>query len=520
MPGGGKRNLLVVATANDSVYAFDADTGAAVWTRSFSGPGVAPVPWGESFCDNVAPTMGIISTPVIDRARDSIYVVAATDETSGGTTTTHVRLHALALGSGSDRIAPADIGGSAPQRGGGTIPFLPQWQMSRASLLETGGAVYVAFGSHCDFGFQSAHGWMFAYDAGTLAPAGSVFNTTVDPVSSKLTLGSIWGAGFGPAADAGGHIYAATGNGTHYDGLGNLTQSVLALGPGLASPALSSFTTTNQAAENDADQDLGAGGVLVLPDVAGTTPHLAIAGGKTGITYVLNRDALGGYAAGGADGVVYEAKTNGGVYGGPAYFVGADGNPYVVVSGGNDPVKAFRLQLAPSVSLVLASSASAPIGSVEGGTMPVVSSNGTQPGSAIVWALSRPSDTTTPIVLNAYDGANLAHLLFQGPAQPWTNATGDAFVTPTVANGKVYVPTGSTVACSGSRAAPPSALRRRPSFAARRTAPLALPRGVQRMLAGGLRQSAASPGSRHGGPHCAWGQRAGRRRAGARSSSA
>ncbi len=482
VPGGGKRDLLIVATANDSVYAFDADTGATVWTRSFSGPGVTPVPWGESYCDNVTPTVGIISTPTIDRGRDSLYVVAATDDTSAGTTTTHLRLHALGLGTGADRAAPVDISGSAPQTGGGTIPFLPQWQMSRASLLNANGTVYVAFGSHCDYGQQSAHGWIFAYDATSLAPAGSVFDTTPDPASGQLTLGGIWGSGFGPAADTRGYVYAATGNGAHYDGLSNVTQSVLALGPGLASPALSSFTTANQAAESDADLDLGSGGVMVLPDMAGSTPHLAIAGGKTGITYVLNRDALGGYAAGGPDRVVYEAHTNGGVFGGPAYFVGADGNPYVVISGGNDPVTAFRLQLAPSISLVLASSAPAPIGSIEGGTMPVVSSNGTQRATAVVWALSRPSDTTTPIVLNAYDGADLSHQLFQAPTQPWPNATGDAFVTPTVANGKVYVPTGSTVAVFGLKgSAATMALRRRPSVAVRRAAPLALPRGVQRI---------------------------------------
>jgi hypothetical protein len=445
VPGIGTQNLLIVATANDTVYAFEADTGAPIWTRSFTGAGITAVPWTDSGCNNVAPTIGIVSTPVLDRARDTLYVVAATDETAGAATTTHIRLHALSLQNGADKLAPADIGGSVPQTGGGTIPFLPQWQMSRASLLEANGAIYVAFASHCDYGGQRAHGWLFAYDAGTLAPAGSIFNTTTDPTTSTLTLGAIWGSGFGPAADARGTIYTSTGNGTDYDGGHNLPQSVLAIAPGLGFPALSSFTTGNQSSENAADLDLASGGVLVLPDQPGATPHLAIAGGKTGITYVLNRDGLGGYVPGGPDNALYEAATNGGVWGGPAYYVGADGNPYLIVSGGNDPLQRYRLQLSPSIALVPAGQAAAPIGSVEGGTIPVVSSNGTLPGTAVVWALSRPSDTTTPIVLNAYDGANLSRLLFQASTHPWTNVHGDALVAPTVANGKVYVPTGSTV---------------------------------------------------------------------------
>jgi hypothetical protein len=445
VPGIGVHDLLVVATANDSVYAYDAQSGAAIWHRTFANPaaGVVPVPATDTGCTNVSPRIGIMSTPVIDRSNDTIYVVAATDERSGSSTATHIRLHAISLANGAEN-ASADIAGTYPQSGGATIAFVPKLQMNRASLLEYDGDIYVAFGSHCDFGGTVPHGWLFAFDAKSLARAKNVFLTTADPSTDGKTLGSIWGSGFGPSADASGNVYVATGNGALYDGSHNLTQSVLKISPGLAFPQISSFTPNTQAQENQRDLDLASSGVMLLPDQPGKVPHLAVAGGKTGITYLLNRDSLGGYAGAGSDAAAWQGQTNGGLWGAPVYFVAADGKPYIIYCGGNDPVRKYRLNVNP-VSLTLSSRSTAAIGSTEGGTIPIVSSNGTAAGSAVVWALSRPAGTSTPIKLKAYDGADLSRLLYTGDTHPWTNADGDALLAPTVVNGKVYVPTGSTV---------------------------------------------------------------------------
>ncbi len=445
VPAIGIHDLLIVATENDSVYAFDAQSGAPIWKRSFIdiAADVTPVPAVDAGCTNVYPHIGITSTPVIDRARDTIYLVAATKEPFGNHLVTHIWLHAISLSNGAEK-KNVEIGGSYPQTGGGTISFVPQWQMNRASLLEDDGDIYVGFGSHCDYGGVLPHGWLFGYDAGSLAPQARDFLTTADPNPRGLTLGSIWGSGFGPTADASGNIYFATGNGAAYDGKHSFTQSVLKLSPTLGFPEISSFTPSTQASENTADRDLGSGGVMLLPDQPGPVPHIAIAGGKNGMSYVLNRDALGGYTQGGPDHIPYERRTNGGIYGGPAYFVGADGKPYLVICGGNDQVMTYLINTAP-LALVPRTHAKARIGSSEGGTIPVVSSNGTKAGTAIVWAVSRPGDTTTPIVLNAYDGADLEHELYSAPTQPWNNPNGDVLITPTVANGKVYVPTATAV---------------------------------------------------------------------------
>jgi hypothetical protein len=327
------------------------------------------------------------------------------------------------------------------------VHFNQEWQMSRAALLESNGAIYVSFGSHCDFSPSTSHGWLFAYSADTLAPVGGIFNTSLDLQNSNYFLASIWGSGFGIPADGNGHLYAATGNGGDYDGSHNLPQSVLELSPGLDFPPISSFTTNGQHYENQQDADLGSGGVMLLPDQPGAYPHIAVAGGKTGVTYLLNRDDLGGYTPGGPDRVLFELRTNGGLWGGPAYYVGADGNPYIVVCGGNDPVMAYRLQTVPSVSLALASAARSRIGSGSG-TIPLVSSDGARHGTAIVWALSRPYGSV-PVVLYAYAGANLKHQLFAGDAGSWNNPGGGAFLTPLVANGKVYVGSAGTVAIFG-----------------------------------------------------------------------
>lgn len=447
IPNQGLRDLLVVATENDSVYAFDAGSGQPVWQRSFLNAqlGVAPVSTQDiAGCDNVRPFIGITGTPVIDRASDTIYVSAQTNERG----VFHHRLHALALTTGLDKVTPADIAGSFVNSQNQVVPFVPQWERQRASLVEANGNVYVAFASMCDFRTDISHGWLFGFNGQTLAQLArnDVFSEDVSP--NNYYLDSIWGSGFGPAADAPGAIYAVTGNGP-YDGLKNFGESVVKVSNDLTT-LLGTFTRNNQAVETANDADFGSGGVMLLPDQTAGQPHVAIVEGKTGVTYVLNRDSLGGYSGGPSfpDKVLSETGVactySCGLWGGPAYFVGSTGQPFVVAADAASGPHTFAFNSATD-SLVLAHSSGTALPG-EGGAIPVVSSNGLQSGTAIVWLTTRQ---TPSFALQAFDGATMKQILNVPGAGAWENGDGGPFITPTVANGKVYVGSNGQIAIFG-----------------------------------------------------------------------
>jgi hypothetical protein len=201
---------------------------------------------------------------------------------------------------------------------------------------------------------------------------------------------------------------------------------------------------------------------VLFPNLSGTYPHLLIAGGKCGagssnggtqgcVKYILNRDSLGGVTSGDT-GALWKANTGGGMFGGEAFFQDTNGNSYVVFGGGS-PITTYLLSLSP---VSLSSYASASVGCLEcrnSGSQPVVSSNGTNPGTAIVWALQTPGNSGGNISLYAFDALKMT-VLFNAVAGDWTVGSGanyiaGALVSPTVANGKVYVPTDGSVAVFG-----------------------------------------------------------------------
>src|SRR2546427_10962980 len=223
---GGTHNVVLVATQNDSVYAFDADASPCVqyWQKSFLGTGVTTVPpvdTGET--GDINTIIGITGTPVIDPVTGTLYVVAKTKETTGCSAPPcyFQRLHALDLATGLEKFnGPANISsaitapgngdtgdGTCPGAAAGNVPFCPLRENQRPGLLLLNGKVYVAWASHGDVG--PYHGWVIGYAAANLAQAPVVFNTTPNG-----GLGGIWMSGTGPAADAAGNIYLITGNGT------------------------------------------------------------------------------------------------------------------------------------------------------------------------------------------------------------------------------------------------------------------------------------------------------------------
>jgi hypothetical protein len=435
-------NVAYVVTENNSVYAIDADKGKILWHRNF-GPAV-PYQYKNND-DNVYPIMGILSTPVIDRTAGLMYFVS--DGYNGKVD--GFFLHAISLITGKNTVTPAFIHLTATLSNGTKWTFNPRYHLQRPGLLEANGSIYVAFGSNGDTQPDQSRGNILRYDATTLAFQGSDVTNRLKTATSYY-LSSIWQSGYGIASDTHGDIYFSTGNSDSntpsYDVNFNRPDSMVHLSSDLSS-LLDSFTTSNYFQLDQGDVDVGSGGMMILPDQPGSIPHLAVSGGKDGREFLMNRDNLGGYTQGGPDNVL-QAVNEGGCWCGPAYFVGPDGNPYVVTGGGNG-ITTWQLQTnGQTPQLVLQSSTGR--GAINGlpdngGSVPVISSNGTTAGTAIAWFVQKPSsssdsDPGTPLTLRAYDATNLNTALFSAQGGTWVHAVNsNANIVPTVANGHVYV---------------------------------------------------------------------------------
>jgi fibronectin type 3 domain-containing protein len=437
IPGRGYHNVVYVATQHNSVYAFDADgaSGAPLWQASFINPGagVTAVPASETGeCCDITPEIGISGTPVIDPSTGTLYVVAKTKEVVGPTTRYVQRLHALDITTGAEKFGgPVEIQASAPGSGtgsqGGQISFNPLRENQRPALLLSNGVVYIAFGSHGDN--QPYHGWVLGYSATTLQPV-MAFLTTPNG-----TGGGIWLSNAGPATDSAGNIYFATANGTFNASTGDYADSIVKISPD--GTVLDYFTPYNEATFDAGNLDLGAGGVLLLPDQNCAHPHLLVMAGKPGTIYLVDRDNMGQHNPNN-DSQIVQSLVNifpygtpePGNYSAPVYFNGT-----VYFSPVADAIKAFRL----SNGLLSTSptSQSPQIYAYPGGTL-TVSANGSTDG--ILWAVRR-NGATAPGTLHAYDPANLGIERYNSD-QAGSRDTLDVavkFSVPLVANGKVFV---------------------------------------------------------------------------------
>src|SRR6202158_4448454 len=286
IPGQGTHNVIYVVTEMDSVYALDADTGSQLWYASMLNGGTTasgtylPCGNGPGFTRE-----GITSTPVIDPATNTMYLVA---KTLLNTTVRH-HLHALDISTGNEQAgSPVLISATSISNKGHKTIFNSLHQKNRPGLLLLNGVLYMGFGSNfCNDGNS---GWVLSYDAASLAQL-AVFNTSPDH-----GLTSIWQAGVGLAADDAGNIFVETAEAgsTGFDvpnGGQTYCHSVVKLAPNLT--VADYFTPWSVAYLNTHDYDLSSTGAIVLPDQDGPYPHELIAGGKQGIVYVLNRDNMG-----------------------------------------------------------------------------------------------------------------------------------------------------------------------------------------------------------------------------------
>lgn len=437
---GNPHNVVFVVTEHDSAYAFDADTLAQLWHVTVLG--VNEVPSDDRGCGQVSPEIGITSTPVIafnNRGHGTIYLVAMSKDDNGNY---FQRLHALDITTGAEVSgSPTTITATFPNLAGETT-FDPKMYKERASLLFLNNKIFTSWASHCDNGEYT--GWIIAYNASTLKQD-EVLNVT--PNGSD---GAIWMSGAGPAADPQGNIYLLDGNGTfdntlNSDGFpihGDFGNGFLKLSaPDNKLSVADYFNMHNTGAESDADEDLGSGGALVLPDLkdtAGNTWQLAVGAGKDGHIYVVNRNSMGKFNTRNDNGVYQELMKAlaGGVWSMPAYFKSA-----VYFGAVGDSLKAFAIV---NAKLVAQPASKTGAKFAYPGTTPSISSNDDSNG--IVWAVeSRGSDAG---ILHAYDASNLANELYNSnQAGERDNFSDNKYITPMIANGKVFIgtPTGVMV---------------------------------------------------------------------------
>jgi len=436
LPDASVHDVLIVATGHNTVYAFDTKTYSVLWQRTL-GPAQA---FSDVGCRDVIPEYGISSTPVILRpsaSRATLYVVSAQEPSKR---VFHTYLHALDVGSGQDVTAAREISPSVKLSGGSTLGFDAQNQWSRAGLAASKGGIYVSIGSHCDNNGGGIAGWELRFDPGTLAQT-AAFHTVNTPGGTELA--SIWMTGFAPALDASGDLFVVTGNGDFTKGQNDWGESVLKLSSDL-SKVLGRFTPAAYDALNSNDEDLGSGGVMLLPSAAGqSAAPLAVAVGKSSILYLLNQKQPGGEAAGDPGAMQALPAGGNGLWGGPAYYSGPNG-PVVYAQTGGDLLRAYGV--ATSAKPALTQTASGTTNAGYGGSLPVVASHGSADG---VVFLERRSQ---PINLEAYDAAKLGAPLATLAAGSWSNMqNGNSFVAPIVANGRVYAPAYKTVEVFGLR---------------------------------------------------------------------
>jgi hypothetical protein len=440
--GGVSRSVVYVATAHDSLYAFEAASGAQLWKVSMldaahgAAAGAIPDPVSTTGCPDIsnltgAPEHGIIGTPVIDRAANTIYLVSKTFE---GTYPVQ-RLHALDVTTGAERpgspvVIAATVPGTGAGSSGGQLAFDPKWENQRTALLIANGVVYIAWGSHCDFG--PYHGWVMGYRANTLQQV-AAYATTPNSIQ-----GGIWLPG-GLSADIQGgvpRLFAVMGNGSFDPGVANSNSrsygsSFIRLNAD-ASGALTvtdSFTPSDHEERRIQDLDTGAGGALIVPDQPGAHPHLIVQLGKSGPLWVIDRDNMGGDSAT-TNNVLQEIVDGSKLWGNPVYFNGSvymwpyqDRLRRYPLTNGTIPTTPTQVSTQRQFSWL--------------GTTPAVSANGTQNG--ILWSIDY---SQAPQVVYAHDANDVSRTLWASNQNATRDGAGEQqkFGVPTIADGRVFVP--------------------------------------------------------------------------------
>ena len=437
---------LLVATEHNRVYGLDPATGAKQWTTDLRG-----TPWnpGDISCADLTPEIGVTGTPVIDPATDVAYMTHKA-YASGGSGPVKYWLDAIEMANGHEKAGfPVELAGTAQNEPGQT--FHPATQLQRPGLLLLEGTVYVGFGSDCDA--EPFQGWIF----------GVTESGTVKARWTTETNGSgsgVWQSGAGLTSDGARTLMFSTGNGSTplaptpgNEPPGTLGESVVRVrvqsnGELQASDFFAPYDAFTLASW---DADFASGGVTGLPESwfgTAAIPHLAVAVGKDGYVYLLNRDNLGGIGEGPGEGdnVVQRIGPNGGVWSRPGVWPGQGGWVYIPTasngksaggSSGNLDVYKYGVSGGGKPTLSLAGESSDAFGFGSGA--PVITSSGTTAGSALVWTEWMPNGSGEGAQLRAYDPVPVGG----HPSLRWSAPIGTAskFATPGVGAGRLYVGT-------------------------------------------------------------------------------
>lgn len=425
---GVPHNVVFVATLNNSIYAFDADTpslSGALWHVNL----------GPAAPQTTLPHCGILSTPVIQISSATMYVVALTAKDN---LMSH-SLHALDIATGKEKFGgPVVIKATVPGTGSGSnngqIVFNSAVELQRPALLLQNGVVYMGFARQKNEDVVPFHGWELGYNATSLKQTFAL-NTTPNG-----NAGGIWMSGRGPAADPNGFTFM-TGNGDV--GNGNIGQSFVRYA-GNVQKGL--YTDPDWSTLNANDYDLGASGPLLVP---GTS--MLLGGGKLGLLYLLNIAGTGALqlvqTVQATPGCTTSEDSSCAQIHSPTFWNRASSNPTVpslfYIWASNDTLKAFSFSgglLSTSPLFQNPMTASLP-----GGAALAISANGAKPGTGILWAAmsqSSASITAVPGVLHAFNAGNVSKELWNSSMTPSDQFGNLAkFVIPVVANGKVYMAT-------------------------------------------------------------------------------
>ena len=449
---GVKRNLLLVATVNDTVYAYDADNASAAtpyWKASMLAAAHGAMP-GARVVNNTdvgqncgsyrdfSGNIGIVGTPVIDKSNGTIYLVARSVE--GGKFVQ--RLHALDLATGAEKLGgptviTASVAGTGDGSSNGRLPFDPQTENQRPGLALTGGKVIITWASHCDTG--PYHGWVMAYDAKSLRQSWAFTNTP------NGSAGGIWMSGAAPTVDAQGNIYVTSGNGSVNVSRQNYGGGIFKFSP--TGELLDYFIPSNYQQTNNVDADFGSAGLLLVP---GT--DTLITGDKQGKLFVADDKNLTKLNR--TDQILQEFQVtptvnNDHIHGSPVYYADSSGSQWVYVWGINDKLKQFKFQgnkLASTTPSHTSNVTLAPTPAQPGGLLSI-SADGSRAGTGILWSMSTlgPSanQAVRPGILRAFDASDVSKELWNSQQDAARDDFGNLakFNLATVSGGHVYVPT-------------------------------------------------------------------------------
>jgi outer membrane protein assembly factor BamB len=441
---GVYQNVVFVATMKDSLYAINADTGALLWKRTYGTPIVTTeVQEVKEPNINASSPTGILSTPVIDIATSTMYLVYGSETTKDDVKTYAFYLLAIDIHTGGIvNDGPVKIDGTYATADT-TLTFDAKLENQRASLALANGNVYIAFASHNDAG--AYHGWVFAYSASTMSQVAVYSDTTIGH------QGGIWMTGSAPAVDQDGNVYISTGNGNFGatpNGIIQTANSLIKLSPTLVLEDY--FTPYNSATLNETDQDLGSGGVLLVPDPSNPSyTKYVLAGGKSGILYMTTPINMGEFSSK-EDNVLekFQAVFGTGtshIHGTPVY-VQAPKGPTMYVWGENDKLRAFRFLDDGRIDTTPIATSTM--------TAPVTHADGAMPGG-FLWVTANGISDRVLWASTPYDGnacqQNIQGVLYAFNPETlqvlWSDKTNDARdeigmfakdVPPVVINGKLY----------------------------------------------------------------------------------